>query len=108
MDLVDNHHIHGILYFRVICYSVAVTHKPHSAGDYDGRSLSYPSELFLMIYIIISLIPVLYLASSLIICSTRICLKTPLLCCTVELFAENVVINVILAIISNTNADNRF
>ena len=34
VDLVDNHHIYGIFHFRSICYSVVVTHKPHSPeGD---------------------------------------------------------------------------
>ena len=44
VDLVDNHHIHGIFHFRSICYSVVVTHKPHSAGDCGGISLPYPSK----------------------------------------------------------------
>ena len=43
VDLVDNHHIHGILYFRVICYSVAVTHKPHSVGR---SSIAFSKESF--------------------------------------------------------------
>ena len=61
VDLVDNHHIHGIFHFRSICYSVVVTHKPHSAGDYGGIFLPYPSKFNSLHF---SLILVQYLAPS--------------------------------------------